>query len=841
MTAEPSNVYDVETCNSLKEKFLDQKLHRPMKVGRYDAGTRLSYEITGVSQPHQARIHLEIEKFVGGGFAGQVYKVKILDIETINGSIDGIEKNRVYAIKIMIPPSGFSRFFRSLVYRIGFQGPFQLQVNPTAVQAGAIWQKFIRRGAKVRFGDETTVNDIHATFVDTTLGSCGEISDWVDGRTWRLEVDEWMDLLKRFKRNKLENHENLGSPEYRAKKKFMKEFVKLLNDMGAHEFARQYEWSTCKSQPNCLKHKETENNPASGLIAIDFRAGLALLPFLPMSPGDFMLIFKGIARGSLVQFDRGNLKKLEKFIETHKEDFKDILPLLEELKTCEQVYRNSIPDITHNHFRLLSSKKLWATILKSLRVSWRVRNKIDHPNEQKLSKSAILTLIFSLLGIIPFLGSFIRKLWARPDWRKHYASMLTRWTYLKRSIRGKCLEKAVAWNRAERVNSRKAQRIAGSFFRYLLHLPLSILPAGLHRLFTDWQYFKGRLYYLLVRPIKLYFSAPLREQWLRDMLARGKEKHMLTHEDAQIINSQIKEPFIQKYLQSLAVHVCTLPVTQIVSILVSWIYVRMHPELSTAEAMAAVAAILVLFQITPISPGSLVRGLYVVYMMIKDRSFKDYNIAVFLGFFKYIGYLAFPIQMTYKYPELARFMAGHWATEAVHIVPVFGEPGALLEHWVFGLFYNWPLTVRRRMHSRARFRAALPPRYWHVLFYAVGAAAVLGAADFLFMKYTGIAPGLKHTWWFALLITFLCGAGVTLGCGGAALSKRIVSAAIWGILTSLLYTAVSALLIQKGNIIPNELAVTAAWRMFIFTLLGTIAAMITELRLPDPNIKAWKR
>jgi hypothetical protein len=221
-------------------------------------------------------------------------------------------------------------------------------------------------------------------------------------------------------------------------------------------------------------------------------------------------------------------------------------------------------------------------------------------------------------------------------------------------------------------------------------------------------------------------------------------------------------------------------------------------------------------------------------MMIKDRSFKDYNIAVFLGFFKYIGYLAFPIQMTYKYPELARFMAGHWATEAVHIVPVFGERGALLEHWVFGLFYNWPITIRRRMLSRAQFRASLPPRYWHVFLYAAAATAILVAADFLFLEYTGIVPGLKNTWWLVLFITFLCGAGITIGCGGAALSKRIISAAVWGILTGLLYTAASAVIMQAGNIIPGELAVTAAWRVFIFTIFSTIAAVITELRLPDP-------
>ena len=100
-----------------------------------------------------------------------------------------------------------------------------------------------------------------------------------------------------------------------------------------------------------------------------------------------------------------------------------------------------------------------------------------------------------------------------------------------------------------------------------------------------------------------------------------------------------------------------VPVTQIVSLAVAWIYVAMHPEMPRTEAYAGAAAILVLFQITPISPGSLVRGLYVLYLVIKERNFKDYNIAFTLSFFKYIGYLAFPIQMAYRYPDLARFMA----------------------------------------------------------------------------------------------------------------------------------------------------------------------------------------
>ncbi|GAI98428.1 unnamed protein product, partial [marine sediment metagenome] len=271
---------------------------------------------------------------------------------------------------------------------------------------------------------------IYATFVDSKLGSCGELSEWIDGRTWRLEVDDRLDLLKRWRRGKVVDAQQLGSPEYRAKREFMGELVRLLYDMGGYEFARQYEWWTCKSQPNCLKHRDTEDNPSGGLVAVDFRAGLALLPFLPMSPGDFKLIVKGLMRGSLVQFDRGSTDKLERFAEANSDEFSDMHQMLDELKAVERLYRDSIPDITHNHVRLLYSPHLWSTMLDSAVTGWKVRNLVDERHEQKLRNSRTSTLLFFVVGLIPFLGRLVRRIWARPDWRKHYQAMLTSWDYL---------------------------------------------------------------------------------------------------------------------------------------------------------------------------------------------------------------------------------------------------------------------------------------------------------------------------------------------------------------------------------------------------------------------------
>jgi hypothetical protein len=244
-----------------------------------------------------------------------------------------------------------------------------------------------------------------------------------------------------------------------------------------------------------------------------------------------------------------------------------------------------------------------------------------------------------------------------------------------------------------------------------------------------------------------------------------------------------------------------------------------------------------LFQVVPISPGSLVRGFYVLYLVIREKNFKDYNIAVFLGFFKYIGYLAFPIQMAYRYPVLARFMAGHWANESVHIIPVFGESGALLEHWVFCLFYNWPLTIRRRIQKRVKLRTSMEKRYWHIGLCAVAAAGIFGIADFAYYRSVGDLPDLKAIWWLSVLVPLVCGAVVTLGCGGATLGKRFVSAIVCGVAVAVFYTAVSAMLGHSGGIGAAKIVASCIWRIFVFSLFSLMGVIITELMLGDPELK----
>ena len=128
--------YSVRTIRDLEDLFHSQKIFRPIRLQRYEQGTELVYDVKEVAGTKKGRIRALVEKFVGGGFAGQVYRVKMLDIDAPDGPIGGLEVGEAYAVKILIPPSKFSRLFRNVLYLVGFQGPFQLQVNPMAARAG---------------------------------------------------------------------------------------------------------------------------------------------------------------------------------------------------------------------------------------------------------------------------------------------------------------------------------------------------------------------------------------------------------------------------------------------------------------------------------------------------------------------------------------------------------------------------------------------------------------------------------------------------------------------------------------------------------------------------------
>ena len=557
----------------------------------------------------------------------------------------------------------------------------------------------------------------------------------------------------------------------------MKDLVGLMHDMGADELARQYEWWTLKSQPNALKRLEADGDPERGLVAVDFRAGMALLPFLPQCPADFKLIARGIARGSLVQFDRGDIRKLEAYAAARPAAFGDLAGALEELKKADQAYRDSLPDITHHHVRLLTKPRLWTAIHAAWVRGWEIRNMADAEAAGLLRKNRFAALLFVLLGLLPaltpllfllrfpgrsvglwllwlapLLGPFVRRLWGRRDIRRHVSAIFTKAGYLGRAFRGHVAESLIGWSRSGRVSDRRALAIAEKPGLYLLHRPLAFLPPGVHRFLTDKAAFKERLHLMFVKPVQLYFKPAVREKWLKDMVEEGRKNRMLSDADAAKILAQVDEPYIQKYLKSLAVHMATLFVSETVFLTIAVVYVLGHPEFGWAEATARAALIVAAFNLLPVSPGSLVRGFYVLGVCLKERNFKDYRLALPVGFFKIIGYLAFPLQMAYRFPELARFMAGALGDRRRPRRPGLRRAGGLARARRLRRLLQLSPEPRDqdpeagRARGRRRSRGGGPSPL----------AALIGAAfvtlvDFLFVRSAGRVPVLQDVWWAVFL------------------------------------------------------------------------------------------
>jgi len=140
--------------HEMEKVISDADLISPPLPTRYDPGDRIMVDITGVVPARRGQAELEVEKFVGGGFAGQVYRVRMLSLNTPEGPVEGLEEGGTYAIKIIIPPSAFACIFRNTLYWMAYQGTFSAQVNEDAARSGVLWQKLIRRAAGVRFGTE---------------------------------------------------------------------------------------------------------------------------------------------------------------------------------------------------------------------------------------------------------------------------------------------------------------------------------------------------------------------------------------------------------------------------------------------------------------------------------------------------------------------------------------------------------------------------------------------------------------------------------------------------------------------------------------------------------------
>jgi len=557
--------------------------------------------------------------------------------------------------------------------------------------------------ARVEFGRSDAVAEVYASFFDSELRAWGEIREWVEGRQWRLEADPRPWLRRRWR---TVSPGQTGSPEFVAKRQFMDRLVRLMRDLGADELSRQYVWWTMKSQPNVLKRDGFDADPAGGLCAVDFRAGLALLPLLPMSPADVVLIARGMARGSLVQFDRARFDRLRAWARAHPEALRGNEGFVENLEAVDSAYRASMPDVTHQGVRLCADARLRRSVRQAMIEAHRVEETVDDAHADHLAACPGRHLVFWAVTVLPFLGRWMRHLWGNATYRRHVGRCLTSLRYFLVNSRANIIRCVIGWHRAGRVGEGHARTLVSRTWRFWAErLTLGLLPSGFHRFVIDPGHWWGgvREWFTFMR--RFYRDPGFRQRWLQEEIEEGHRKGMLTADERATALARIEDPFIAKYLKCVAVHIATLPVSEIfwalfAGVAVIWAAVT---HLTWAETWHRVGAVMAVFILSPVSPGSLVRGFYVGYLIVRERTVRPYLVAAPISFVKIIGYLAFPIQMAATHPVLSTFMASRWATNAVHVVPVFGEKGALLEHGVFDLVFNLPQAVGQWVRYRVRW------------------------------------------------------------------------------------------------------------------------------------------
>lgn len=676
----------------LRRVIRQHDLIEPYRPAQHEVGDLLRVAVTGVESRAETVATFELERFVGGGFAGQVYRVRLIELEDAAG-IDGLVEGRQYAVKVLRPPSGSSLLFRNFLFRLGYQAPFALQLNADSARAGALWQKLIRRAAAVRLGTDRHVADVYATFFDADLGSYGEVGEWIDGRTWRLEPDRH--IFDRKRRDACAASPGDASFEYLEKKCFMRDFVALLHETGAYELARQYEWSTWKSQPNALKRI----GGGQELTAIDFRPGLSLLAVLPMSPGDFALIGRGLMRGKLVQFDDGDLKQLAQFVDANRDAFAGLHDAHQELIGAHRRSRELLPDLWNRPSRLVT-KLASEPVRSGAAEAWRHRGWVDDEGAARLRSSPLIFLLLWTLSWVPIAGALAIRLCGSSRFRRH-ASASARPAYLSKVFAASRAATLIRWHRTGRISDENALLRVHQPAQFVVErLLLGWLPARLHRAIIDWQYTRQKLRVAVQFPVRFYRSATFRETWLRGEILAASMKGIVSVDEARALDRDVADPVMRRYLKCLAVQICTAPTTTLVSVTLA-MFVFIKYGTTWANSLGMAAAVMASFAVLPVTPGSLVRGCWLTSLMIRERRYREYRLIAFLSFWQYIGFLSVPLQLVFRFPALSLLLFTQSARKIANRIPVFGESGALFEHRVFDLVFNVPVSLMMRFKRRA--------------------------------------------------------------------------------------------------------------------------------------------
>jgi len=679
-----------------------------LRPGGYDPGDVVSARVKDIDEvEHQAQF--EIEKYCGGGFAGQVYRARLVSCDDT-----WLPLGSAVALKFFSPRSGFRRFFRDILYFLSFQGPFPHQYNEASVRTGLYLTRALRWVSQVEFGSECHINDCHGTFWDDHICAFAEVQEWVEGRITDPEVDSG--ILTRWRHNRrVRRARRAGTAselllestgEIAAKKAFMNALVKVCAGLGLDDLARQVYWWTGMSQANVLT-RNSEGRPPE-FVWVDRRPGL---PGWLLSLGDFPLLAQAIQRGSIPPFDRIDFGRLRGYPKAP--DRAAWQSVVDRLQAVDEEYRGSQLDLFGHRLRLITSGRLRQSVARGIVDYWHRTGRVDDRTRDGLLRSWFRIIPHVLVSCVPVIGRRAHKFIGSAAYRGHVRRVLLdypyTWEYLDRARK----TSVAGWRRDNRTSDARAERLLRSIPLYLLdRICFWWSPASWQLFLTDWAYAWRSTKRAFANSYRYIFDLPYRRhvnlEWVRQRTDEDVRHGYVSREEAEVFVSTAGADAMQQYITGIMVTIALLPASEITFVLLAAAGLASIKDFeSLREGLRALGwwALPLGLMLLTMSPGGVMRFLYCVCQWIRHPRV-SYAAASALALFRAVGYLSFPVQIARTYPQFSGYLLTWSVCHLVNMVPVFGERGGLLNIWATTVLLSWPASARtwraERRHERHR-------------------------------------------------------------------------------------------------------------------------------------------
>jgi hypothetical protein len=683
----------ISMCQELHSRVEQDSILVPAHRHCYFQGEMLNAHVFGLDGRCLGHECFRIGSYQGSGFGGQVYQALplagLIRDSFMNGAVEPI------VLKVLTPRATWKRAFRDLLFRLSYQTSFAPRLREEALRCGLIWQELIRKAAGLELGTDSFVSRPYGYFWDEWLASFVEIHQWIESRAVRYEVDD--QLLQRW----LGLTKEIPDSEMSRKRACMAALVYLCRKIGAVGLARQYEWYTLVSQANLLTRSSLCDGQAE-FAGVDWRPGLAVPFFLPLSPVHASIIWQGLFSGVYVHYDEVNFDRLKAYVQTHADSFEPLKTLIQQLMADDARYRAGLPDLWNSPDHLLHQLEGRRQVRMAAIEDWRRLRRISSGEAVRLQVDRWRFYLYFLLDSMPLIGGVMMHWLGDVSFRQHVRRFWCDASYRRDTLRRQRSCDLLEWKAQGRISQEHAEILAGSIISYLMDkIILSYLPGGLQRFVTDPGVRKNVVQGLIIQPVRLLVDVGFRRIWLDEILAQQMQKGIITKLQVERLHDQVSERRLQGFLRDLGLTIALELFAKLLYLVLVMYGLRTRNFLPLGIAAFG-----------PIAPSGILRAVYVLVELIVDlpailrqkehKLFWTRLLGLVTAPWRLVGNLFAPLEMFTYYNEMSLVLGDYLVSKMVRVVPVLGGRGMILEFWAFNLTFNLPLSIRKMLEERVK-------------------------------------------------------------------------------------------------------------------------------------------